>query len=631
MCGIAGVYRPNEVNAEDRTYLLQMLERMRFRGPDDDGQYFHKNLAMGMVRLSIIDPQYGKQPIADQSENIVTVCNGELYNYIELREELEKSGYNFNTRSDVEILVHGYHRWGLPGLLKRIRGMYAFAIWDTNKQTLHLVRDPFGIKPLYYTILNGSMFFASDLNSLVQHKQVPQELNLNMLKKYFACGYPIGPDTFLKNVYQLLPGQYLSISSSSIEGPTTFWDQNYSDEHLLKSEEEILYDLDLLISESVKIHMRSDVPIGILLSSGIDSATILSYMASFSDKPVNTFTLDFTDAGFGEGAQAELIARHYGANHHQIDLKLPTSDDIERIFSFLDQPNFDYSCIPTFLVSKFARESVKAVLMGDGGDELFAGYPTSYLHRVTPWYCKIPATLRNRLIRPALNFLPTSFELLPLDYKLKRFVRAADNSFERSHYGWKLLFDNEQTKALFTPEVWNETVSYDPFSDFDRYFSRVSEAEKLNQVLYVDSKTFLVDDLLVKADRMTMANSLEARVPFLDRKIAEYIGKVPEHRKLPGFTTKPLLRKLARKRLPPDILKLKKRGFTPPFAKWIQGPLKPFVQDVILNSSLYNGILERKAVEAILKDHFDQKADFNREISLLLSLSLWHNSHFPRT
>ncbi|MCB0322241.1 MAG: asparagine synthase (glutamine-hydrolyzing) [Bdellovibrionales bacterium] len=625
MCGIAGLLQLDGAPVPQLNTLHAMLERMRFRGPDDEGVYSEAMVAMGMVRLAIIDPEHGRQPIFDSDNTVGAVCNGEIYNYIELRAELQSLGHHFRCGSDTEVLVHGFKQWGIDGLLERVRGMFAFSIWDRPHRELHLARDPFGIKPLYYSCPNGTLVYASDLKSLLRHPAVSNRINLSTLRRYLAYGYAPGPETFCEDIVQLLPGHRLSARVGAEPEVQQYWNLSFSTEHVGKSQQELLETIDGLVSESVRLHMRSDVPLGILLSSGMDSATVLSYMVEHADGPVKTFTLDFEDPRFSEGTQAALVSRHFGTEHRQIRLGVPTIAQIEEAFGYYDQPNFDYSCIPTFLVSKFAREHVKVALMGDGGDELFAGYPTAYLHRVTPFYSRIPEPVRRNVLTPLIERLPTSFGRVPLDYKLKRFIRGADAGFERGHYSWKLLFDDAQAASVLRPEVWAEVAHIDPFAPVGSYFGQVAGEEALNRVLYVDAKTFLVDDLLVKADRMTMASSLEARVPFLDRQVAEFMCGVTERQKLPGFETKWLLRRLAERRLPAEIRKLKKKGFSPPFAEWLHGPLRRYATERILDSGAVREYFDRASVARVLEQHFAKRADLNREIALLLSLAIWHN------
>ncbi len=629
MCGIAGILRFAGITDDDRQALPRMLDAMAARGPDDRGTYASGLIAMGMVRLSIIDVGGGRQPVYNEDKTVAVVFNGEIYNYIELRAELQGQ-HTFVTHSDTEILVHGYEQWGIEGLLERIAGMFAFALYDHKRRQLFVARDRMGIKPLFYYADAKTYVFASDLKSLMAHSSVPCRMNSQMLSRYLSLGYPAGPETFYQNVFQLSPGYYQVVSEQQSSEPLRYWNLTYPARAARDSRRlpQILEQLDAALTESIKIHQRSDVPYGAFLSGGLDSTTVVAMMYLQTQRPVKTFSIGFKEKSYDESHEAELVARHYGTEHHHMVLDVPGTDELDRMISAWDQPNADYSCLPTYKVSEFARQYVKVVLTGDGGDEIFAGYPTHFLPRITPFYRGLPRWFRHGVMRPLVDALPTSFGRISFDYKAKLFVRGADQPFERGHYLWKLLFAEEDKAQLLQPDVWAEARREDPFGVFQNYFKDVSQADPVNQVLYVDCKTFLLDDNQHKVDRMTMANSLEARLPLLDHKLVELVCALPPHIKLPGLNTKGLLRRLMRDRLPPRVLSMSKKGFSPPIPEWLRGPLYPYLRAKILDSPAFDTYFRRPYVEQMIHEYHSGQSDHNRRLWALLVFLHWHEQSF---
>jgi asparagine synthase (glutamine-hydrolysing) len=618
MCGICGFIRLDHAPA-DRDLLNRMNSRLIHRGPDDEGLFVAGNAALAMRRLSIIDVAGARQPISNEDQTIWIVFNGEIYNYPELRGYLLSRGHQLRTHGDTEVIVHLYEEFGFD-CVNRLNGMFAFAIWDANNQRLFLARDRLGIKPLFYCVQPGTaVYFASEMKALFE-APIDLEMDRQAVYDYLSLMYVPTPATAFRNIRQLEPGHLLYATPREGVRTKEYWDLRMpaiGDEGPGSSryEEEVLD----LVETAVRRQMISDVPIGALLSGGLDSTTVVAVMAEKLSTPVSTFTIGFENPSYDESAEARLVAETFKTGHHEQIVRPNMIESITDLLNSFDQPFADYSAIPTFLVSKLASQHVKVVLTGDGGDEVFAGYPTHLAYKYTALYRMIPKLLRDRLIAPLVMSLPTSLERLSFDYKAKKFVKGADLSLEAGHYWWKVIFDEEQKRELLAPEF---TAGLDDsFYVFDRHFKKCSGTHPLNRLLYVDMKTFLLDDNLVKVDRMTMANGLEARVPLLDHELVEKVAMIPPGVKCPGFQTKGLLRKAVAKLLPESIRKGSKKGFTPPLPFWINNELKVFLTDLFKPERLkQTGILNPAYCTRLLNEHFNKIKDNNRQIWTLASL-----------
>lgn len=592
------------------------------RGPDDEGYFVSGSLGLAMRRLSIIDLGGGKQPIANEDESVWIVFNGEIYNFLELRTELVSRGHVFKTLSDTEVIVHLYEEMG-PDCVNRLNGMFAIAIWDSVKQTLLLARDRLGIKPLHYALESGKrLVFGSEIKALLA-AGVSREPDYQALYDYVSLLYVPTPDTAFAAVKKLPPGCVLTCTREGIQ-VRQYWDvplppagdcgsgrQDY--------DEEVLH----LVETAVRRHMIADVPVGALLSGGLDSTTVSAVMCRKLQVPLRTFTVGFDVKSYDESDDARLVAQTLGTEHMEQVVYPGMIESIPELLTFFDEPFADYSAIPTFLVSRLAARYVKVVLTGDGGDEVFAGYPTHVAYRVSRLFRLIPGVIRRHVIAPLVMALPTSMERISFDYMAKRFVTGADLPLERGHYWWKVIFNEEEKKLLFRPEFLQMGFE-DTYRTFDRHFRTAQHADPLNRLLYVDTKTFLLDDNLAKVDRMTMANSLEARVPLLDHEIVERVAVIPPSAKSRGLETKRLLRRAVRGLLPPAIRKGKKRGFTPPLPFWIRHELKDFILDYFSEERLRaTGILDETYCRRMLDDHFAGRKDNNRQIWTIVALVCW--------
>ena len=599
-----------------------MNRTMVHRGPDDEGYHVSGPIGLAMRRLSIIDLESGEQPIANEDESIWIVFNGEIYNYPELRQELISKGHTLRTHSDTEVIVHLYEELG-DDCVCRLNGMFGFALWDANRRRLLLGRDRLGIKPLFYSFQEGNrLVFGSEIKAVLA-AGVSREPDYQALYDYVSLMYVPTPATSFKAIHKLPPACVLSCSAQGME-IRSYWDiplpPQGSEEPVTPAfEEELLH----LIEASVRRHMIADVPLGALLSGGLDSTTIAAVMARRVQAPLQTFTVGFDHKSYDEAPEAALVARTLGTNHLSKQIHPGMIASIPDLLCFFDEPFADYSAIPTFLVSQLAAQHVKVVLTGDGGDEVFAGYPTHVAHRVSRLYTMIPRWVREKLIAPVVMNLPVSMDRISFDYMAKRFVTGADLPLGQGHYWWKVIFNEQEKKQLFSHDFFVQPFE-DTFRVFDRYFRIADHADPLNRLLYVDAKTFLLDDNLTKVDRMTMANSLEARVPFLDHELVERLAQIPPHVKSRGFETKRLLRRAVRGLLPPEIRKGKKKGFTPPLPYWIRDELRSFLVDVLSEDRVRStGILNPAYCMQLLNDHLSGKKDNNRQIWTVVALLCW--------
>jgi asparagine synthase (glutamine-hydrolysing) len=633
VCGICGQLIFDESARVDRGQLQRMTDAIRHRGPDSDGYYIQDNVGLGMRRLSIIDLETGEQPISNEDGSLWIVYNGEVYNYLELRADLIARGHVLRTRSDTETIVHLYEEHG-PRCVEHLNGMFAFAIWDTHRRELFVARDRLGIKPLYYVLDHEHALFGSELKCLLA-AGVSREPDYLALHDYLSLFYVPTPRSAYKAVHKLEPGHWLRVRSDGTVQKERYWDipfpQDASPQEGSRAEhvERIRH----LLRESVRRQLRSDVPLGVFLSGGLDSTSILACMSDLLDRPARTFSIGFHEPSYNELPDARHVAQAFGSEHHELVVEPDLETLIPKVVLQFDEPFADYSALPTYLVSQMARQKVTVALSGDGGDEVFAGYPTHYAYRVARLYRLLPRWVRARLIAPAVQRLPTSAERISFDYMAKRFVTGAHLPFQQGHYWWKVILNEAEKAALYTDafrahlQAQSGALARDSYEVFRPHFDRVQGAHALNQLLYVDAKTFLLDDCLVKVDRMSMANSLEVRVPLLDHELVEYMACVAPRWKSSGFQTKSLLRDVVRPLLPPTIVRGKKRGFTPPLPVWLKRELRDFVEDVLSPARLRaQGWFKPAAVRQIVDQHMRGERDNNRAVWTLLCLVLWYEN-----
>jgi asparagine synthase (glutamine-hydrolysing) len=622
MCGICGVVRFDGAPV-DPGVLQAMSATLRHRGPDSGGVYLDGPVALAARRLAVIDVEGGDQPIANEDASIHVVQNGEIYNYRELRRRLEPR-HRFTTRSDTEVLVHLYEERG-PAFVDDLRGMFAIALWDARRRLVVLARDRFGIKPLYYRLGEDALSFASELKALLRQPGFSRELDRDALEAFLAFSFVPGPLTIFSEAKKLPPGCRLlwddgaggdvRVERYARPGPLP------AEKIRSESDEELASELRERLRDSVRAHLIADVPVGVLLSGGIDSSTIAALAALESSQRISTFSIGFRERGFDERSLARLVAERYDTDHHELVLDPDAAELVPSLADVFDEPFADSSAIPTYLVSKLARSSVKVALSGEGGDELFGGYNYYVGHAIAPSLAPAAAALR-----PLVERLPASTRSASsLDRRAKRFVGAAHLPPAERHYAWKTVVPESLRAELLEPD---QRGSLDPVRLVEARYSESEGASALDRVMDVDLGLFLVDDMLVKTDRASMAHSLEARVPMLDPVVAELAFALPNRLKVRGFSRKRLIRRAVQPLLPAEILRGKKRGFSIPLAAWLRGDLKPFARDTLARERLRRqGVFRPERVTALLDEHDGGRLDRSREIWALLTFSLWFDRY----
>src|SRR5215469_7238832 len=520
MCGIAGVVFTDPHHPVDRGVLGRMTDVIRHRGPDADGFHMGPGVGLGHRRLSIIDLSTGDQPIYNETRSIAIVFNGEIYNFEELVRELEACGHTFVTRSDTETIVHSYEEFGL-GFVERLRGMFAFALWDSVRRRLILVRDRAGKKPLYYHADPERLLFASEIKALLRDPSLKRDVSPEALDEYFTFGCIPSPNTVFRDVQQVPAGHMLVWEGGRVR-LQEYWDVRFETDGPERPEQ-ALEEFTALFDEAVRMRMVADVPLGAFLSGGIDSSAVVASMARQSGRPVITTSIGFQEASHSELPHARMVAQAVGSDHREVVVKPDAVADLPRLVWHLDQPFADSSCLPTYYVSRAARERVTVALSGDGGDELFAGYQRRYgIHRLeNRLRGLIPGWIRRGVLSRLSRIYPRS-DRIPRPLRLKLLLSNLGQSFERAYFQDMSMFGDEERRALYAPEFAAQVDEHDPFEAFGRHFERVRDADPLARVLYVDFKTWLANDILVKVDRMSMACSLEVRAPLLDHRIVEF-------------------------------------------------------------------------------------------------------------
>ncbi len=619
MCGICGIVYDDPSRDVERDMLTAMNRTLTPRGPDEEGSWRDANVGLAMRRLAIIDLKSGQQPMTSEDGYVVVVCNGEIYNFKELRADLEKRGHRFKTNSDIEILPALYLEHG-DEFLTHVNGMFALALWDARNQRLIVARDRMGKKPLYWTHTKGAFVFGSELKAVLANPEVRRTIDRVALAKYLAYEYIPAPHSIFEDIHKLGPGEYLVLHG----GETSvhpYWDVPMDEIHHVHSEYEVTRDLRDLLKRAVERRLISDVPLGVFLSGGIDSSTIVALMAELVDpRSIKTFSIAFTEKSFDESSYAREVAKFFGTDHREERLE-PQSliDLLPEVSAFLDEPMADNSIVPTYALSKFTRKHVTVALGGDGGDELFAGYPTFQADRYARFYRLLPRVFRERVIEPLAAKLPVSDENISFDFKVKQFLKGAGIKDATRHMVWMGAFSPDEQMAL-----WRDAAPGPVFDDVERYWRASHGHSHGNRILYLYKKLYLQEDILVKVDRASMATSLEVRAPFLDREVVEFVSRLPYSYKLRGLTMKYLLKKAMGDRLPKGIATRAKKGFGVPVAKWFKGPLKELMMDELGEAKLAReGFFKPGYVRALIDEHLAQKADHRMKLWALLVFELW--------
>ena len=622
MCGILGFINTDLTRPADEQIARAMSAAITHRGPDDEGFYFKQNVAMGMRRLSIIDLATGRQPISNEDGSVWVVFNGEIYNFPELRRRLLARGHQFGTHSDTEVIVHLYEDHG-DELVDHLNGMFAFALWDERRRRLLIARDRMGEKPLYFTRTANALIFASELKSLVVHPEVERRVNLLALRKYLQYEFVPSPHTMIEGVHKLRPAHRLIFEKGAWR-TEPYWRLSYEGERLKIGEDEAAEEVHDRLREAVRMRLISDVPLGVLLSGGIDSSAVAALACEAAEGRVKTFSIAFEEKSFDESSYARLVANHLGTEHYeQRFTEREMLEIVPEIPRLLDEPLGDGSLIPTFLLSRFTRERVTVALGGDGGDELFAGYPTYAAHRVADYFRALPRFVREGLIEPAVARLPVSTDNLSFDFKAKRFVQGAALPLGERHTVWMGSYTAAQQRLLLSPEVLSACPDEEVFDEV-RIYDLQNGHDVVEQMMTLDATHYLPECVLFKVDRASMAASLETRAPFLDHMLIEFLTKLPVGLKLRGLTGKYILKRSMRDRLPQQIIKRPKKGFGMPVAKWVKGELRTFVRDAFAPERLKRrGLFNADYVGRLLDEHERGMADHRKLIWTLLMFEIW--------
>ncbi|MEI6513473.1 MAG: asparagine synthase (glutamine-hydrolyzing) [bacterium] len=634
MCGIIGVFKINSNASWKLTPDVtdKMLQTIHHRGPDSQGSWHSSDEScwFGHTRLSIIDISGGIQPMPNETGDVWACFNGEIYNHMKLHRELERAGHKFQSRCDTEVLVHGYEEWGGMELVKKLQGMFAFAIYDSKRQSMFVARDRVGIKPLYWWSDGNVFIFASEIKAMLCYPGLSKRnVDRDALAQFLAFRYVPSPLTLFKNVSKLPGGHYIELQldkSKNIQ-PNRYWDVSFQRHQPMPSYEEATNELDHRLSNIVKDHLMSDVPLGAQLSGGVDSSLIVAYMErlrqeSGNKEKVRTFSIGFDRPEYSELIYARQVAQLYNTQHFE---QVVGFNDFLREFARIcwiyDEPIAESSAIPTYLICKYAkREGVTVMLTGEGGDELFAGYPKCAFDQFSRYLDWIPSGIRQKLLRSSAAVLPFSGRRLRVALET-----LSESSQEERFVSWFSAFDTKGLSRLLRSEFKNELVNGNAPKRMGEEIMRCDSNNSLDRMLYADLHTWLVDDLLIKGDRMSMGSSVEARVPYLDHTLVEWAAGLPPSYKVKGTKTKRILKNLAEKYIPMECIYRRKVGFTVPLSPWFIGPLNEFIRDNLLSDQAFSrGYFNPNEITQIVDEHLSGKVDHNRTIWSLLALEMWH-------
>lgn len=624
MCGITGILHHRDHQAVSLEELKKSCDSMVHRGPDDEGFFIDGNIGLGMRRLKIIDLIGGHQPISNEDGRFWVVFNGEIYNYQALRAELENKGHKFATHSDTETIVHAYEEFG-PACAHKLNGMFAFAIWDRTEQKLVLVRDRLGVKPLYYYTDDRLLAFGSELKAILSFPQVPRHIDLEALDTFLTFEYVPAPLSIFRGIRKLPAGHFLTLQKGKTK-VTRYWDLPGTEP--IDDQAGIDEELCGLLRDSVRLRLISDVPLGAFLSGGIDSSAIVAFMAEIMDRPVKTFSIGFEDESYNELGYARRVAEHFGTDHHELTIKPDVVGLVQDLVHHLDEPFADVSIFPTFLVSRLARQHVTVVLSGDGGDELFGGYDWYVADKLDGYYHNLPRRIRNSCVPHVMRRIAPTAKKKGAVNKLKRFVEGTLLPASLQHYRWSMYAWGESKDALYAENVKPLMRTFDASARFKAYLYRDDKVDRLRQQQAADIKTYLPDDILVKVDRMSMANSLEARTPFLDYRLVEFAYRLSSCLKLRGLQTKYVLRRCLAGKLPPFVLERKKEGFSIPMKNWLNGELRSLMLDVLSESRIRRrGYFDPAYVRRLIDEHREGTHNHGHLLWALIVFELWHERY----
>jgi asparagine synthase (glutamine-hydrolysing) len=621
MCGICGL------NFNDEPLVRAMAETLAHRGPDQDGFYHCQQVSLGHRRLSIIDlSENGRQPMFNEDRSVVLVFNGEIYNFVELREELQGRGHQFSSLADSEVIIHAYEEWGIRSI-ERLRGMFAYALYDHNKDRLLLVRDRIGIKPIYYHHQNGRFLFASEIKAILADPQVERKVNYQALYDYLGFEFVPAPQTMFDNIHKLPAGHYLLLEDGQLS-ISRYWDLSLKPSEPLPDFRQAVEQMREQLDFAVKSHLVSDVPLGVFLSGGLDSSCIVALMRRHINGPLKTFTIGYEDKTFSELDYAEIVAKHCETEHQVLMLDRLRPEYVEQTLYHLDEPMTDLSTVPLYLLCKQAREHVTVCLSGEGADESFAGYDRFKASRINRWFNIMPPFMRRDIVGRLVSMLPDQPQKKGAVNMLKRFVEGSNLDPAGEHLRWQYFLNKNLEERLFEDGFKNRTRR-DPFRQVREYSERCDAGEDvLNREIYLDMRFMMTDSVLMKVDRMSMASSLEIRVPLLDHVLVEYMAGLPGDWKLKKLTTKYIFRAALEGMLPDKVIYRGKQGYSLPVKHLLRGDLREYMVELLHDSSLIREQMNTAYIDTLIDEHCSMKQNHNHILWALINVAIWHNRFF---
>lgn len=634
MCGICGIRRLSDMPIDPSGKLMdQITDTMAHRGPNDRGTWSDGEVALGARRLCVIDlSMAGHQPMSSEDGRIWLVFNGEIYNFRELKAEfkLTERGHLFRSRTDTEVLIHLYEELGQE-MFPKLNGMFAVAIWDRRNHQLHLARDRYGIKPLFYQKDDLFFRFGSEIKAILADQRVPRKPSLQAVHDFLTFDYIPGPQSAFEGISELSPGHSITLNENGYLSIRKYWEPSFPVDHAMNEKAAMEGALEVL-DRAVKRQLVADVPVGVLLSGGMDSSTLVALMRGHTSESVHTYSVGFEDSTFNELPDARIVAQTFHTTHREV---VVTPQLVRELFvkhmRYIDEPYADGSAIPTYCVCELAKGEVVVLLSGEGGDEAFAGYDTYAAYRASRWFGRVPRWIRQGIIGRVVHSLPVSHRKLSLEFKMKRFLSGQDLPPAQAHLWWRIVLTEDQKRALYRPEVL-ENINFE-HSDrfFIQSFERSTARDDLNKILHIDAAIFLPDDLMVKNDRMSMAHSLEARVPMTDNEVTEFMSRVSPHLKLPGWKKKFIMRRALRGVLPETILRKKKVGLEMPYSAWFKNELKDLLLSYCDSKRiLETGLFRPEAVKSLIEEHLANRFDHGRALWGLLSFMVWHELYIAK-
>lgn len=632
MCGICGVLRlkPDAENVE-QTLIDKMTDSLAHRGPNDRGTWSNHRISLGSRRLSVIDlSTAGHMPMANEDGTVYIAYNGELYNFRELKERFKLAEkYKFRSRTDTEVLLHLYEELGVE-MARHLNGMFAIAIWDSRTDTLHLIRDHIGIKPLFYQRDENYFRFGSEIKAIIADPRVKRRPSLQALYDFLTFDYIPGEQTAFDGIYEVPPGYWLSVDKDGNSQLQRYWQIPWQLDESLDEESASRRAFELM-DQAVERQLVADVPVGVLLSGGMDSSTLVALMSRHTSEQIHTYSVGFEDQSFNELPYARIVANQFNTVQREVVVTPQIVRELlPKYLSFIDEPYGDGSAIPTYCVCEIAKDEVVVVLSGEGGDEVFAGYDTHAAYKASSWFKSVPRVIRQKLIAPMINSLPVSDKKLSLEFKLKRFIGGQDLSPAEAHLWWRVVLTEAQKRELLAPELFRQFDPQPSVRHFTQVFNQSKASETLSRLMEVDSSVFLPDDLMIKNDRMSMAHSLEARVPMTDTDLMNFMSTVPAKLKLPGLRKKNIMRRAMEGHLPPEILNKKKVGLEMPYSRWFKNELKDTLLDYLSPERVNDrGLFQPAAVKKLIDEHLTAKYDHGRALWGLLNYAVWMDLYIP--